>query len=147
MDKKLYKEAEKLMEKEIRDIVDRGELDPGSLDVFAKVIDNIKDISIVCAMKREAEMEEEYSERYNYGYDDAAYARGRGRNARRDSMGRYASRYNYDGSYDGQYDDGRSYDYSGRRGYSRDDELDKMMSEAKTEKERDLIRQLKEAKM
>ena len=152
MDKKLYRDAEKLMEKEIRDIVERGELDPGSLDVFVKVIDNLKDISIVCAMKKEAEMDEEYAERYASMYEnDAAYARGRGRGARRDSRGRYASRYDYDGQYDGQYEGqyegGRSYDYSGRRGYSRDDELDKMMSEAKTEKERELIRQLKELKM
>lgn len=63
--------------------------------------------------------------------DGGSYARGRGRNAKRDSMGRYSSRgYSYDGSYDnmnryenmsrGSYDDmsyrdGRSYD-----GYSRD---------------------------
>ena len=60
--------------------------------------------------------------------DGGSYARGRGGNAKRDSMGRYSSRgYSYDGSYDnmnrydrGSYDDmsyrdGRSYD-----GYSRD---------------------------
>jgi len=144
MDKQLYKKAERLLEKEIREQVESDNLTTDSLEIMYKVLDNIKDIYIICAMKRE-EDESEYSERMYY--DDESYARGRGRNARRDSMGRYASRYNYDGSYDSQYDDGRSYDYSGRRGYSRDDELDKMMAEAKTEKERELIRQLKEAKM
>lgn len=139
MDKKLYKEADKIFEKELREIVDRGEVDPGSLDIAVKILDNIKDISIICAMKKEAE-EEEYSERY--GYDDASYARGR--YARRDSRGRYSRGYDYDGQYD---DGGNSYErYSSRRGYSRDEELDRMMSEAKTEQERDLIRQLKEAK-
>jgi hypothetical protein len=53
--------------------------------------------------------------------DDMSYARGRGSNARRDSMGRYAG-------------DGASYDYSensyargGRGGYSRDEAKDHMM--------------------
>ena len=52
---------------------------------------------------------------YRGSYDgsyDGSYARGRGRNARRDAMGRYSR----DG-YSRNYDDG----YSGRRGYSRDD--------------------------
>ena len=35
---------------------------------------------------------------YNRGYDDMSYARGRGRNARRDAMGRYSSEgYSRDG--------------------------------------------------
>ena len=142
MDKSLYRKAEKLLEKEIREQVEKDSLDMQSLEVMYKVLDNIKDITIICAMKREEE-ESEYSERMYY--DDESYARGRGRSARRDSMGRYSNR--------GSYDDG-SYDYDGsyrrgsyERGYSNDMDYDRMMSEAKTEKERDLIRQLKEAKM
>lgn len=51
-------------------------------------------------------------------------ARGRGRNARRDSMGRYSSEM-YGGSYEGR---GGNYSgYSGRRGYSRDDAKAEMM--------------------
>lgn len=145
MDKQLYKEAERLLEKEIRETVDKGSLDMQSLEVMYKVLDNIKDISIICAMKKELE-EDEYSER-RMAYDDDSYARGRGRYARRDSMGRYASRDSYDEYHDGSYDDGGSYRNSYERGYSRDEDLDKMMREAKSEKERDLIRQLKEAKM
>jgi len=143
MDKKLYKEADKLFEKELREIVDRGEIDPGSLELTYKILDNIKDISIICAMKKEAEEDEEYSERRYMYDDDMSYARGRGRYARRDSMGRYSRGYDYDGQYD---DGGNSYERYSRRGYSRDDELDRMMSEAKTEQERELIRKLKEAK-
>jgi len=133
---KLYREATKLLEKEIKEVVERGEIDPGSLDVMYKVLDNIKDISIICAMKKE---EEEYSERQAYMYDDDM-SYGRGRYARRDSMGRYASRHSYDGSYDDSYGRG-SY-----RGYSRTEELENMLRDAKTDKERELIRQLMEAK-
>lgn len=121
MNRDLYDKAERMLEKEIREIVDKGELSPSTLEVMGKALDDIKDISIICAMKEESE----YSERYMYG-DDMAYAR------RRDSRGRYA-RDSYD-SY-GQYD-----------GYSRTDELEGMMRDAKTDKERELIRQLMDAK-
>ena len=146
MDKQLYKDLERMLEKEIRETVDKGSLDMQSLEVTYKVLDNIKDISIICAMKREEE--EGYSERRSMSYDDEmSYARGRGRNARRDSMGRYASRgygyESYDESNNGSYD---SYDRSYDRGYSRDEDYERMMREAKTDKERDLIRQLMEAR-
>lgn len=61
---------------------------------------------------------EEMMEEDEYSNESGSYARGgrgRGRNARRDSMGRYSSRRSYeDGSM--RDDRGRSYD-----GYSRDD--------------------------
>ena len=129
---KLYKEAERLLEREVQEIVEKGSLDMSTLDVLYKVVDEIKDIQIICAMKREEEGG--YSERVR-SYDDESYARGRSY-ARRDSMGRYSGRESYDDPYG-------SYDRYSSRGYSRDDELDRMMQEAKTEKEKDLIRQLK----
>lgn len=149
MDKQLYKEAEKLLEKEIRETVDKGSLDMQSLDIMYKVLDNIKDISIICAMKKELE-EGEYSER-RASYDDESYARGRGRYARRDSMGRYSSRDSYEGSYDGSYDgsygEGGSYGRSSyERGYSREEDFERLLRDATSEKERSLIRQLMEAK-
>ena len=90
-------------------------------------MDEIKDIETICAMKHE---EEEYSERMmydSYGRDSRRYARGEGRYRRNQ----------YGNSY-GQYDDAYGYGYH--------EDLDRMMNEAKTEKERELIRQLKEAK-
>ena len=86
-----------------------------------------------------------YSERMMYDAD-ASYARGRGTYARRDSMGRYASRGSYDDGYG--YENNGSYNYRGsyENGYSGHEDLDRMMSEAKTDKERELIRQLKEIK-
>lgn len=126
---KLYKDATKLLEKEIKEIVSRDELDAGNVEMLYKLLDNVKDISIICAMRKEEE--DEYSERY--GYDDDSYARRYA--GRRDSRGRYA-RDSYDYNY------GRnSYE-----GYSRTEDLERMMRDAKTEKERDLIRQLMEAK-
>lgn len=144
MDKKLYKDAEMKLEREIREINDKQGFTAQDLEIMYKVLDNLKDISIICAMKKEEE--EGYSERGSYGYDDDSYARGRGRYAQRDSMGRYSSRGSYEGdSYDGMSNRG-SYDDSYERGYSSHGELDKMMQDAKSEKERDLIRQLKQMK-
>lgn len=74
--------------------------------------------------------DEEYSERMmydSYGRDSRRYARGEGRYRRN----QYGTSY-------GQYDDAYGYGYH--------EDLDRMMNEAKTEKERELIRQLKEAK-
>lgn len=144
MEKQLYKKAEKLLEKEIREQVEKDSLDMESLDVLYKVFDNIKDISIICAMKREEE-ENEYSERMYYE-DESSYARGRGRsrNSSRDSMGRYSNRgYYEDGSYDGDSSYRRS---SYERGYSGHADYEQLMSDAKSEKERELIRQLMEAR-
>lgn len=61
----------------------------------------------------------EEAEEYSGDYSGARMGRGRGSNARRDSMGRYSSEYGRsygDRSYRGGSYEGRSY-----RGYSRDD--------------------------
>ncbi len=62
MDKSLYRKAEKLLEKEIREQVESDNLTTDSLEIMYKVLDNIKDIYIIYAMKRE-EDESEYAER------------------------------------------------------------------------------------
>ena len=56
--------------------------------------------------------------------DDMMYSerRGRGRNAKRDSMGRYSSE-------GGSYEGGSSYERGGQGGYSRDEATDWMMRE------------------
>ena len=102
---KLYDLKDMLCE-ELEKYGDKRDLSAGSLDVVDKLAHAIKNIDTII----EAGEEEGYSERYMY--DGGSYARGRGRNARRDAMGRYSR----DG-YSRNYDDG----YSGRRGYSRDD--------------------------
>lgn len=62
-----------------------------------------------------------------YSNDGGSYARGRGRNARRDSMGRYSSDGYYEGTYEGSYDRGMSNRGSYERGYSRADAKEELM--------------------
>lgn len=57
--------------------------------------------------------------------EGGSYARGRGRNARRDSMGRYSREDGYSRMTDGSYRDGRGSSYA--RGYSRDDAKQDML--------------------
>ena len=98
-----------------------------------------------------------YGTSYESGYserDGSSYARGRGRYAKRDSMGRYSR----DGGM--SYDDDMSYARGGRMGnrggmrggYSRDDgkhymmdQLDEMMEEAEKPAEKEALRRCMDA--
>ena len=115
-----------------------------------ELIDIAKDV--YCIWEYEDGGSEGYSEMYGGG----SYARGRGRNAKRDSMGRYSrdgGNYrggSYRGSYDGNYD-GESYRGGNYRrgGYSRDDakqeyieNLRRTMDEAPDEKTRMSIQRM-----
>ena len=112
-----------MLMKELEKYSKKGELSAGSLEIIDKLTHAIKSIDTIMAME-----ESGYSNESGY-----SYARGRGMNARRDSMGRYSRR---DGM---SYEDG-SYARGGRgygreRGYSRDDAKE------------DLAMDLKELKM
>lgn len=133
---KVYNDIEDMLERELGQIADKHELTSNNLEVMYKVVDIIKDIETIEAMREAGE--DGYSNYYPYymyddgGMSNASYARGRGRNARRDSMGRYSND-----------------DYS-MRGYSRDagkdhmvSELDRMEREATTEEQRNMIRNWK----
>ncbi len=143
---RVYDQIKDMLCDELEEIAKKKELTTNSLEVLYKGVDILKDISTIKAMEKEYP-EEGYSENYGYSqgyygrmpyymYDDgmgmshegSSYARGRGSNARRDSMGRYSS-------------DGRSYDYS-RDGYSGDtkEELQKLMNSAQNDREREAIR-------
>lgn len=147
---KLEELREMLME-ELEKCSDKGELSAGSLEVIDKLAHAIKSIDTIMAME-----EGGYSNEYSNEYSNA---RGRGRNARRDSMGRYSrggGSYR-GGSYDGSYDD-MSYEYNGgsnargggrggysRRGYSRDDakmELAKELREIAMDTEDSEVKQM-----
>lgn len=93
----LYELKEKLM-KELKEYGGGGDLSAGSLEIVDKLTHTIKNL---CKIIEKHEEEEGYSG--NYMYDGGgsyqhggnrggsyAYARGRGANARRDSMGRYS---------------------------------------------------------
>ena len=81
---KEYYEIKEMLCKELKEYAHKGELSAGSLDVIHKLTDTIKNIDKI-EMLEESEYYDEDS--YEGG---GSYARGRGRNARRDSMGRYS---------------------------------------------------------
>lgn len=96
----IYELKEQLM-KELEEYGRKGEMSTGSLEVVDKLAHTIKNL---CKIIETAEEEGEYSMagyRRSYargngqgmtgGRSMRSYARGRGRNAKRDSMGRYSS--------------------------------------------------------
>lgn len=97
---------------ELDKITKKGELSTGSLDVIDKLTHSIKSIDTIMAMEDAG-----YSNEAGY-----SYARGRGGNVKRDSMGRYSRMY--DG---GSYNEGKSY----ARGYSRHDAKEELAMELK----------------
>ena len=122
---KVYYDIKDMLERELEQIADKRELTSNNLEIMDKVVDIIKDIETICAMKGETG----YSGNYPYyGYSYAT------RRENRDSMGRYSS------------DDGRKYN----RGYSYNDsknhimsELDRMERETTDEAQKNMIRNWK----
>ncbi|MBR5180103.1 MAG: hypothetical protein IKW90_15100 [Lachnospiraceae bacterium] len=91
----LYELRDKLC-KELKEYSKKDKLDSSSLQIVDTLAHSLKN---VCKIIESYEMEDGYSNasmprmpRMSYAYDDMSYARGRGANARRDSMGRYSSR-------------------------------------------------------
>lgn len=135
---KVYDQIKDMLCDELEEIAKKKELTSSNLDVIDKAVDIVKDIATIKAMEQEYPSEGYSQDGYSNGYyprypiymyddgmshDGHSFARGRGSNARRDSMGRYA--------------DGRSYD-----GYSGDtkEELRQLMSRATNDREREAIR-------
>ena len=128
-----YELKEMLMD-EVRELTKKGELTAGSLDTVDKLLNSIKNACKII-------MYDEYSEDgYSYADSDRemseySYARGRGSNARRDSMGRYSR-------------GGRNY-RGGRGGYSYGDgneekieALREAMKDAESEQEKMIIKKM-----
>lgn len=98
---KLYDLKDMLCE-ELEEYADKGKLDMGGLEIVDKLAHAIKNIDKIID-KEDGYSERRYSERGmyegnyrgsygdSYGRDGYSTRRGRGRNARRDSMGRYSS--------------------------------------------------------
>ena len=109
----------KMLCKELDEYAMKQKLTGGDLDMIWKLTDTVKNLDKIEML----EGDDGYSETYPYYMGGSSYARGRGRYAKRDSMGRYSSE-------GGSYEGGSSYDdYSERadRRYSRDDAKDHMM--------------------
>lgn len=138
---KAYDKIKDMLCDELDEIAKKKELTSSNLEVIYKSVDILKDIATINAMEQEygysndGYSQDGYSNGYYnrypyYMYDEPgnSYARGRTGNVKRDSMGRY--------SRDGHMD------YS-NDGYSRDtaSELQRMMDNAKSDKEREALRQ------
>ena len=153
----MHKIKEKLME-ELYEIEEKmkksagGKLSAGDIETIHKLTDTVKNIDKIEILEEGGGYSEESNwmadgRMYGTSYDDGmSYARGRGRNAKRDSMGRYSRE-------GGMYHDGGS-SYArggmrdGRMGYSRDsakehmiEKMEDMMEEAESPKEKEAIRQ------
>lgn len=91
-----YHKIEQMLDEELDKISAQGKLGTSALEVGDKVAHFLKSIKTIEAM-------EEADEGRSYDYDGRSYggmsyARGRGSNARRDSMGRYSSERGYSGN-------------------------------------------------
>lgn len=138
--KELYEYEEKAKK------INGGKLSAGDLETIHKLTDTVKNIDKIEML----EEDDGYSEDGQYMGEGriygTSYARGRGRNAKRDSMGRYSRE-------GGMYHDGgsayaRGGMRDGRMGYSRDsakehmiEKMEDMMEDAESPKEREAIRQ------
>ena len=145
---------------ELKDYAEKGkrsgELSKADVEVIDTVLNSVKNIYKIDKYKEETEGYSEdgtymgegriYGTSYESGYSErggSSYARGRGRYAKRDSMGRYSR------------DDGMSYARDGRGmrgGYSRDEgkhymmeQLEEMMEEAEKPAEKEALRRCMDA--
>ncbi len=145
---KYMDEAKMALEKEIDKIAKTGEISVNTLEKLHKLTDTYKNFCKIEMLSEESEMGGHSEAKggrsgrggrssYEMGGmsydDDMMYSerRGRGRNAKRDSMGRYSSE-------GGSYEGGSSYERGGQGGrggssyeggYSRHDAKDWMMSQ------------------
>lgn len=110
----------KMLCKELDEYAMKSKLSMADVDAIHTLTDSVKNLDKI-AMLEDGSSYDGYSEMREYPYmGGSSYARGRGRYAKRDSMGRYSS------------DDRMSYDdYSEERidrRYSRNDAKDHMMN-------------------
>ena len=129
-----------------------GKVSQSELDKIHKLTDTVKNICKIDMLDEE----DGYSEDGHYMGEGriygTSYARGRGRNARRDSMGRYSRDDGMSYDRDSSYNDGMSYarggNRGGRMGYSRDgakehliEKAEDMLEMAEDEKQKRAIHQ------
>lgn len=103
----------KMLCKELDEYAMKSKLSMADIDVIHKLTDTVKNLDKISLLEQG---DDGYSETYPYYMGGSSYARGRGRYAKRDSMGRYSS------------DMGDDYSERMDRRYSRDDAKDHMMS-------------------
>lgn len=133
----VYYDAKDMLKHELHEIIEKGEISPNSLEKIDMLLHAIKNACKII-------MYEEYAED-GYSYADGdhdmsnySYARGRGRNAKRDSLGRYASEGGYSNGRRGRYIRG-GYSYAEGDKHEKIEMLREMMNETSSEEERRAI--------
>lgn len=120
-----YDKLKSTIEKELSELGQKGKLAGVEIDMAWKMSSTIKNL---CKIEKMSE-DDEYSRDSYDSYDEMSHRRGRGRYAKRDSMGRYsrADGYSEEGDSYGRYN---SYDIPGAdsHDYSREGAKDHMMS-------------------
>ena len=131
----------KILCKELDEYGEKSKFTASDIDMLYKLTDVVKNLDKIAMLEEESGGYSEMRSGRTYGthiggssYDDEMYSecRGRGRNAKRDSMGRYSSDSDssYDYSEDGSSYRGGSYARDGQssRGYSRDGAKDHLLN-------------------
>ena len=139
----VYYDAKDLLKHELHEIIERGEITGSNLEAIDKILHSIKNACKIIMYEEYAEDGYSYADG-DHDMSDYSYARGRGRNAKRDSLGRYSREGGY--SSEGGYSNARRGRYS-RGGYSYADSdkhekiemLRGMMNEVSTDEERRAI--------
>ena len=135
---------------ELEDYAEKGQkankMSAGDLDAIHKLTDTVKNILKIDMLEEESGYSEDghymgegriYGTSYESGYSErggSSYARGRGRYAKRDSMGRYSSRGGMRGGY--SRDDGKEYMM---------EQLEEMMEQAQKPAEKEALRRCMDA--
>lgn len=124
-----YYDVKEMLHQELADIVKKGELSAGSLETIDKLLNSIKNSCKIIMYEEYADNGYSYADG-DHDVHDYSYARGRGSQAKRDSMGRYSSRY---GRPTYSYDDGKS---------EKVDMLREMMNEVSSDEERRALQKI-----
>lgn len=108
-------ELKEMLCKELEEYGRKGDLDVGSLEIVDKLAHAVKNLGKIIEMDEDGEYSMQGGNmgggnsyrygRYGRSMRGGSYARGRGRNARRDSRGRYSSEGSYEGGYSRAEDD------------------------------------------
>ena len=140
-----------------------GKMSMGDLESIHKLTDTVKNILKINMLDEESGYSEDgqwmgEGRMYGTSYTDgSSYRRGRGRNAKRDSMGRYSRESGYSEDHAGRNMGnrggiGRNMGNGGNRGYSRDgakdymlERIEEMMDEAETPKQREALQKCMQA--
>ena len=75
---------------ELKEYGRKGKISTGELEIVDKLTHTIKNLDKIIEKYDDDYSSRGYSREYSNRYDDGRYSMARGRNARRDSMGRYS---------------------------------------------------------